>query len=128
MAAVKDAVTQTTGVLIARPFTKPQVGSRWVVWAGGSDYAAITEQPAGYLVAARGDGTGGAAVVTKSNSTDDNRGYFFGAKGLGVGTEQRAIRVTDADRDGHFDEVHWRVACKVCSITGSAWTYPADNL
>lgn len=72
---------------------------------GRADYAAITEEPAGFLVAARGDGTGDATIVTESFSTDDNQGFFFGAKGLGIRTEQRAIRVTDSDRDGKFDEV-----------------------
>ena len=72
---------------------------------GRTDFAAITEQPTGYLVAARGNGNGGALVVTKSFSTDDNRGYFFGAKGLNIGTQQRGIRVSDADRDGRFDEI-----------------------
>ncbi len=72
---------------------------------GRTDFAAVTEEPAGFLVAARGDGAGDATVVTQNFSTPDQRGFFFGPRNLNIGTEQRAIRVTDADLDGRFDEV-----------------------
>ena len=80
---------------------------------GRVDFAAITEEPAGFLVAARGDGVGSAALnpdgsisyATQNFSSADNRGFFFGQRGLGIRTEQRSIRITDADRDGRFDEV-----------------------
>ena len=72
---------------------------------GRADFAEVTQEPAGFLVAARGDGAGDATVVTVSFSTNDNRGYYFGEKGLRIGTAQVAIRPTDSDRDGRFDEV-----------------------
>ncbi len=80
---------------------------------GRADYAEITETPAGFLVALVGDGAGGVAldpnldpiVPTTSFSTVDNSGFYFGDRGLGIRTEQRAIRVTDSDGDGRFDEV-----------------------
>ena len=71
---------------------------------GLADYAAILEEPTGFLVAGKGDGAAGFTTVTK-NAGPDNSGFFFGPKGLDVGTEQRAIRVTDADGDGVFDQV-----------------------
>ena len=72
---------------------------------GAADFAAISEEPAGFLVAAQGNGAGGATIATENFTTVDNSGYFFGQKGLGIRTEQRAIRVSDADGDGLFDEV-----------------------
>ena len=72
---------------------------------GRADFAEITNEPRGFLVAARGDGAGDATVVTRSFSTLDNSGYYFGPRGLGIGTQQVGIRPSDADGDGFFDEV-----------------------
>ena len=70
---------------------------------GRADFAEITVEPPGFLVAAQGNGAGAATVVTTNFGQADNRGFSF--RQLNLGTLQLAIRPTDADSDGFFDEV-----------------------
>ena len=72
---------------------------------GRADFAEVTVEPTGYLVVAQGNGVGGGTVITTNFNQVDNRGFFFGPGGFGIGTNQAGIRVTDADSDGFFDEV-----------------------
>ncbi len=54
---------------------------------GKADFAALTVSPAGYVSVAYGDGVGNGTSFKR-----DNAGFYFGANGAGIGTNQVAIR------------------------------------
>lgn len=64
---------------------------------GKADFVGIMESPEGFLVAAEGtDGLGNTRIVTQNpGSPDQNRGFFFGPRGMGLETQEFAIRATD---------------------------------
>ena len=81
---------------------------------GVADLGVVTTNPAGFVVTILGDPLAPTSGLVPAASnpkgaalTNDsqNSGIFFGNQGFGVGTNLKAIRTTDTDNDGVFDQV-----------------------